>query len=176
MSAPRNLPSEVQYWNTVANEKRFSHPLCLEWLKRHVDSQAWILDFGCGYGRTVGELLHAGYENTIGVDFSFRMLARCRSEFPDLRLAQNSGQTIPIRSQSVNLVLLFAVLTCIPRDEDQLAAIKCSIMPGLTTLTARHRSLEIERASSHNATEGGTLLRICCPKTLFRRVSQPHDL
>src|SRR5271157_6400357 len=33
--------------------------------------------------------------------------------------SQNYGQTIPLQKHSVNLVILFAVLTCIPRNEDQ---------------------------------------------------------
>lgn len=121
MASSPELRAQIQYWDGVAGEKRFSHPLRLEWLRRHVGRQARILDLGCGYGRTLAELLSAGYENIVGVDFSFAMLARCRSEFPELRLVHNSGPTIPLMRHSVDLVLLFAVLTCIPRDEDQLA-------------------------------------------------------
>jgi len=123
MHLSKDARASVSYWDRVACEKRFSHPLHLEWLKRYTGPQARIVDFGCGYGRTLGELLHAGYENTIGVDFSFRMLTRCRSEFPGLRLVQNSGQTIPLRQDSVDVVLLLAVLTCIPSDEGQLELI-----------------------------------------------------
>lgn len=121
MQMSRGLPAQVRYWDRVANEKRFSHPLRMEWLARYINPQACILDFGCGYGRTLDELVSAGYENVVGVDFSFGMLTRCRSEFPPRRLIQNYGQTIPLRRHSVDLVLLFAVLTCIPRDEDQFA-------------------------------------------------------
>lgn len=121
MALPSELGAQIRYWDRVAGEKRFSHPLRLEWLRRYVGRQACILDLGCGYGRTLAELLSAGYENIVGVDFSFAMLARCRSEFPRLRLAHNFGQTIPLMRHSLDLVLLFAVLTCIPRDEDQLA-------------------------------------------------------
>jgi SAM-dependent methyltransferase len=113
--------AQVRYWDRVANEKRFSHPLRMEWLTRYIVPQACVLDFGCGYGRTLDHLLRAGYENAIGIDFSFQMLTRCRREFPGLRLIQSSGQAIPLRRHSADLALLFAVLTCIPRDKDQLA-------------------------------------------------------
>lgn len=119
MDPSRVIPAQVPYWDSVAGEKRFWHPLRLAWLTRHIGSTASILDFGCGYGRTLAELVRAGYKNVIGVDFSFRMLACCRSQLPDVNLVQNYGQTIPLRKHSVNLVLLFAVLTCIPRNEDQ---------------------------------------------------------
>src|SRR5208337_1567898 len=113
--------AQARYWDRVANKKRFSHPLRVEWLGRCIEPQACILDFGCGYGRTLEELVCAGYENVIGVDLSFGMLTRCRSEFTNRRLIQNNGQTIPLRRHSVDLVLVFAVLTCVPRDEDQVA-------------------------------------------------------
>jgi SAM-dependent methyltransferase len=113
------IPAQVSYWDSVAGEKRFWHPLRLAWLTRYIGSTARILDFGCGYGRTLADLVRAGYKNVIGVDFSFRMLACCRSQLPDVRLVQNYGQTIPLQKHSVDVVLLFAVLTCIPLDEEQ---------------------------------------------------------
>lgn len=68
--------------------------------------------------------MSAGYQNSIGLDSSSGMLARCRSDYPELRLIQNSGRTIPIQSESVDLVVAFAVFTSIPRDEDQLFALR----------------------------------------------------
>ena len=123
MHSSLDAPPQVRYWDRMAHEKRFSHPLRMEWLTRYTGPETSVLDFGCGYGRTLSQLLPAGRQNIIGLDFSFGMLARCRSEFPSLRLIQNSGQIIPLRQHSVDLVLLFAVLTCIPRDEDQLAVV-----------------------------------------------------
>lgn len=124
MDPSRIIPAQVPYWDSVAGEKRFFHPLRRAWLTRYIGSSARILDFGCGYGRTLAELLCAGHEDVIGVDFSFRMLTCCRSQLPDVRLIQNYGQTIPLQKHSVDLVLLFAVLTCIPRDEDQRALLR----------------------------------------------------
>lgn len=119
MNRPRIIPAQVPYWDRVAGEKRFSHPLRIEWLNRHAGPRTRILDFGCGQGRTITELLRGGYKNLIGMDFSFRMLKCCRSQLTDLKLIQNDGQTIPLQKHSVDLVLLFAVLTCIPLDEGQ---------------------------------------------------------
>jgi SAM-dependent methyltransferase len=120
-SAEGKYATGVRYWDSVAGEKHFSHPLRLSWLTGHTGLGARILDFGCGYGRTLAELLCAGYTDIIGADFSFKMLTCCRSQLPDVRLVQNYGQSIPLQKHSVDVVLLFAVLTCIPRDEDQLA-------------------------------------------------------
>lgn len=119
MVPSRVVQAQTHYWDRVAGEKRFSHPLHLAWLKRHIRPVTRILDFGCGYGRTLSDLIRAGYENVIGVDFSFGMLRCCRSRSPHVRLAQNDGQTIPLQQHSVDLVLLFAVLTCMPLNDDQ---------------------------------------------------------
>lgn len=61
------------------------------------------------------------------------MLKCCRSQPPDVTLVQNDGQTIPLQKHSVDLVLLFAVLTCIPLDEEQrdlLREIRRVLRPG----------------------------------------------
>lgn len=120
MSSPEEARPSVRYWDRVSNEKSFSHPLRIDWLRRYLDRAMRILDFGCGYGRILIELLRADYRNALGVDSSFGMLARGQSTAPGLMLLQNSGQTIPLRSHSIDLVLAFSVFTCIPRNEDQL--------------------------------------------------------
>ena len=119
-----NLASQIGYWDGVAGEKRFSHPLRLDWLARYLNNaekQACILDCGCGYGRTLAELWQAGYRNILGVDFSTGMLARCRSDQPEMQLVRNDGRSLPLRTGSVDVVLLFAVLTCMPESDQQRA-------------------------------------------------------
>jgi len=118
---PKILP-QTDYWNRVASEKCFSHPLRLEWLLQYLKylrPQARILDYGCGYGRLLNQLSEAGYGNAVGIDFSDKMLRQCRSQFPHLTLVQNDGLTLPFRDRAFDAVLLFAVLTCIPSDDDQ---------------------------------------------------------
>jgi len=112
--------SQVGYWDRVATEKRFSHPLRLDWLAKHATSHSWlILDYGCGYGRTLSELAAAGYQNLAGADFSEAMLSRAREEVPGAMLVRNDGHSLPFQTSSLDAVLLFAVLTCIPADEEQ---------------------------------------------------------
>ena len=114
-----NTAEQINYWNRVADQKHFSHPLRLVWLARYADQQARIVDFGCGYGRTLTELSQAGYENVFGVDFSEAMLARSRVQIPGLKLVRNDGHRLPFKDDSLDAVLLFAVLTCIPDDQSQ---------------------------------------------------------
>ena len=112
---------QSSYWDRVAAEKCFSHPLRVNWLTQRLSPEARILDCGCGYGRTLGDLHQAGYHNLAGLDFSEGMLRRCRSEIPDAAVLRNDGQSLPIKTSSVDAVLLFAVLTCIPVDDQQCA-------------------------------------------------------
>jgi ubiquinone/menaquinone biosynthesis C-methylase UbiE len=79
------------------------------------------------------ELSQAGYQNLVGVDFSAGMLARCRLEHPCVLLLQNDGQTLPLLTGSIDVALLFAVLTCIPNgieQERQLAEVSRVLRPG----------------------------------------------
>lgn len=112
--------SQISYWDRVAHEKCFSHPLRVDWLARYLTNpEARILDYGCGYGRTLAELSRAGYTRVVGTDFSQAMLGRARREVPHSMLVRNDGWALPVKSESIDAVLLFAVLTCIPDDNDQ---------------------------------------------------------
>ncbi len=111
--------SQISYWDRVAHQKRFSHPLRLDWLARYLNADSRILDYGCGYGRTLAELSRAGYTRVVGTDFSEAMLGRARREVPGSVLVRNDGSALPFKSESIEAVLLFAVLTCIPDDNDQ---------------------------------------------------------
>lgn len=113
--------SQAKYWDGVANAKTFSHPVRLDWLREYLKTEACILDYGCGYGRTLAELSRAGYTSIVGMDFSERMLTRCRVDVSTARLIRNDGVGIPLQSESVDAVLLFAVLTCIPDSGEQRA-------------------------------------------------------
>ena len=117
----QDTPSQIRYWNRVAPQKLFSHPLRADWLTDHLPLSARIVDIGCGYGRTLLQLLEAGFTNCVGMDFSAGMLDRCRHEVPDAALVQNDGHGMPLQQASADAVLLFAVLTCVPGDAEQLA-------------------------------------------------------
>jgi SAM-dependent methyltransferase len=119
----RDITSQADYWNRVADEKRFSHPLRHRWLYRYAAPGALILDYGCGYGRTLEELSAAGYLKVVGVDSSSRMLARSRKALPHQSLALTDGRTLPFKDEAFGAVLLFATLTCIPLDADQRALV-----------------------------------------------------
>jgi SAM-dependent methyltransferase len=103
----------------VADEKTFTHPLDTDYLQRVLPPSSTILDVGCGYGRTCRQLRDLGYTKAIGLDTSSGMVAAGRRRHPDLDLRHLEAPTLPVPDASVDGVLLLAVLTCIPGDEDQ---------------------------------------------------------
>jgi len=117
------LDRQTEYWDRVAEEKEFLHPLDAGVLRSLVPETARLLDFGCGYGRTCADLAALGYENVVGVDVSQGMIARGRRLHPgaDLRLLEGDG--LPLAAGSFDAVLLFAVLTCVPTDDGQRALV-----------------------------------------------------
>lgn len=110
---------QKEYWDSVSDTKVFSTPFQIEEFSKHVEKNQNIVDVGCGYGRTLKELYNYGYKNLIGIDFSKGMIERGRKELPnvDFRVKENSKIDMP--DNSVDAVILFAVLTCIIKNEEQ---------------------------------------------------------
>ena len=106
------------YWSHVAATKRFSHPVRLETLERYLRRDAPLLDLGCGYGRTTSQLWVGGWRGVVGADTAPGMIAEGRSRFPHLDLRCIEPGRLPFSDGAFEAVLLLAVLTCIPRDDD----------------------------------------------------------
>jgi len=122
-----------EYWNEVANKKEFTTPFQPELFLTHVDRDAVILDYGCGYGRTLSELRGYGYKNLHGVDFSEEMIKRAKSNDSEIDFQVIQSGKLPFPNHSLDAVLLFAVLTCVHKDEEQnaiLNEIKRVLKPG----------------------------------------------
>ena len=94
---------------------------------------ARLLDYGCGYGRTLAELRDAGWRNALGVDFSGEMIARGRAEHPDLDLRRIDRVRLGEADGAFDVALLFAVLTTIPDEAEQdavMAELRRLVRPG----------------------------------------------
>jgi SAM-dependent methyltransferase len=114
-----DLDTQTSYWNAVAAAKTFTHPLHMPWLNG-VDRNAAILDYGCGYGRTMQALKHEGFSNLAGIDSSPEMIARARTLNPDLHFSVlDAPPALALPDASIDVVVLFAVLTCIPSNGAQ---------------------------------------------------------
>jgi SAM-dependent methyltransferase len=119
-----DINNQRQYWDSVAWEKSFTHPLNLDVLRNTMPADGRILDYGCGYGRTVNELLDHGYPNVVGIDSSPLMIERGRRMYPHLNLQVLPDSGLTYEDQSFDAILLFAVLTCIPTNEGQQKLLK----------------------------------------------------
>ncbi|MEU6375213.1 class I SAM-dependent methyltransferase [Streptomyces sp. NPDC046909] len=114
-----DLDSQIPYWDAAAAAKKFTHPLHPPWLDG-ISRHTAILDYGCGYGRSMEELEQHGFGNLTGVDASPEMINRARRLHPTLRFAAlDAPPALPHPDASFDVALLFAVLTCIPGDEAQ---------------------------------------------------------
>lgn len=118
-----NLDHQYNYWNTAGAEKSFQHPVNLERVGQWLTKDSRVLDYGCGYGRCLGELFRAGFRNLIGFDFSPAMITAARARFPEISFEVVQSSTIPLADASVDGALLFSVLTCMPTDDGQRALI-----------------------------------------------------
>ncbi len=110
---------QKNYWNDVAETKTFTTPFQSKEFEKYVSKNAIIIDVGCGYGRTLNELSALGYKNLTGFDFSKEMIKRGIATFPQLNLNTMVAGHIPADDNSVDAVILFAVLTCISNNDDQ---------------------------------------------------------
>lgn len=123
---------QKDYWNSVAEIKYFTTPFQKESFIQYVQKEDLILDIGCGYGRTLNELYQNQYHNLVGIDFSKGMIERGKEQFPYLDLRVKETDRIDFPDQSIDAVILFAVLTCIRTNEEQeqlIAEIKRILKP-----------------------------------------------
>ncbi len=111
--------NQNEYWNSVAEEKKFTTVLDVELFSKYVSKDCKILDVGCGYGRILNELAVAGFTDLTGVDSAENMIKRGLREYPNLNLVANPDGELPFEENTFDAVILFGVLTCVPDNESQ---------------------------------------------------------
>lgn len=117
------LNRQIKYWDSVAGRKKFTHPLNTRSFQELVPKGSSILDIGCGYGRLCQTLYESGYTDVIGIDMSPQMIREGINQFPHLNLKCLALENMPVEENSFDVIILFAVLTCIPTDKGQLKLI-----------------------------------------------------
>jgi SAM-dependent methyltransferase len=119
-----DLDRQFDYWNRIGPGKSFGHPVNFKRLSQWLSPGSRILDLGCGYGRALGLLFDSGYHNLIGFDPAPAMVAMARQRFPTITFdVLNSPPHLPLPGASVDAILLFSVLTCVPTDNGQQAIV-----------------------------------------------------
>ncbi len=130
---PAKNISQKAYWDSVAPVKTFTLEPNFALIEKFTGRESFVLDYGCGYGRTLDKLYRAGYKNTLGLDFSGAMIRRGKMLFPHLQLKKTDGRHTNLPDASVDMVLLFALLTCVVEDDVQqelMAEFKRILKPG----------------------------------------------
>jgi SAM-dependent methyltransferase len=110
---------QKSYWNNAAAVKEFTTPFQMDIFQKYVNKGAYILDIGCGYGRTLNELYKNGYKNSVGTDFSQKMIERGKSLYPHLYFEIMENGKINYSENTFDAIILLAVLTCIKTNEEQ---------------------------------------------------------
>lgn len=129
-----HAPDDLRrYWAEQCKDKTFTSDFNLDVFSAHVPKEARILDFGCGYGRTLAELAEAGFTDLTGIDFAPTLIERGKAEHPDLNLVAYPGGPLPFADNEFDAALLLAVLTCMPATKTQaetLLELKRVLKPG----------------------------------------------
>jgi len=120
----QHIDHQTDYWNRVGLNKPFSHFINFQRLSTCVGPDAQLLDYGCGYGRLLASLRDRGYQHLIGADPAEHLVAAARARVPQAAFhVLPHPPRLELPDASVDGVLLFGVLTCIPTDEGQRAAV-----------------------------------------------------
>jgi SAM-dependent methyltransferase len=124
---------QVAYWDAAATSKTFHHPVHFPWLD-NLNRGSRILDYGCGYGRIMALLHQHGFTNLTGVDASRGMIAQARLRNPEFEfLILDAPPRLIATTASFDVVMLFAVLCCMPGDDAQrtlIAELRRVLKPG----------------------------------------------
>jgi ubiquinone/menaquinone biosynthesis C-methylase UbiE len=127
------LSNQVDYWDSVATKKTFHSPFDFSVLEGFKPSLP-ILDYGCGQGRILRQLSDRGFLNLHGVDSSHKMITLAETSLSNINLIElDSPPTTPFPDEYFAFVVLFSVLTCIPRKESQrqlISEMKRVLAPG----------------------------------------------
>ncbi|CAN1516237.1 AdoMet_MTases domain containing protein [Flavobacteriaceae bacterium] len=147
-----DLDNQKEYWNSVAEIKTFTHPIDIELLNRFFKKQSVIIDFGCGYGRIVKQLTDLGFENVLGYDTSKELITRGIQENNLSLFHIENPVELTLDANSVDCILLFAVLTCIPSNDGQeklidllLSKLKKDGIIYISDYYLQEKSVEVER-------------------------------
>ncbi|MAF20053.1 MAG: hypothetical protein CMI55_00010 [Parcubacteria group bacterium] len=114
--------TEISFFDTYSEEKHYYDAFFPETNKMIIDffeskcnviPGALIADVGCGSGTFTNILNERGY-HSVGVDLSQGMLRSGRHQFPDIQFIAGDAECLPFASDSLDSVLLSAMLHHLP--------------------------------------------------------------
>jgi|EP00670_Eutreptiella_braarudii_P003005 SAM-dependent methyltransferase len=127
-SSPRKAPDverdQKDYWSLNAPTCAFSTPFHMDAFCQQVPFEKKVLDYGCGYGRTLMELSKAGFTDLHGVDFCPEMIDRAKmQQIPRVELMVKKGRRTTYDIASFDAIILLNTLSCIMPNSEQLRLI-----------------------------------------------------
>jgi ubiquinone/menaquinone biosynthesis C-methylase UbiE len=115
------LASVLDPRDTVGKKNKYIDYIQKEALRLALrnDSSATALDFGCGTGR-ICRFLSTRLKKVIGIDITLEMLAVAGKECasPNVCYAQFDGTTLPIKDNTIGLIVSIGVLQYIVPEKD----------------------------------------------------------
>lgn len=94
-------PFQIEEFETYCNKKTFP-----------------ILDVGCGYGRILKKLEHAGYRNLHGIDNSEIQISRAKAQTKYSRYSIGDALRLPFNAHSFNTIISFGLINNIIKSSD----------------------------------------------------------
>lgn len=79
--------------------------------------EAYILDFGCGFGQNLLALKKDGYNNIVGVDIEKSVIEFCKSKGLDVKDSSNLNEFIKLNQNQFDFVIMSHALEHFPKNE-----------------------------------------------------------
>ncbi len=92
----------------MASSARFTHPVNQNWVQTYCRKQDEILDYGCGYGRTLLQLENVRYKDLTGIELRHHRLEWLEVLIFPLEIIKR--RIIPVRTMSGRPVNSFQVI------------------------------------------------------------------
>lgn len=111
--------SQEKYWDETAGKKEFTIEFKPELFAKYVTPESRVLDFGCGYARTLLELHNSGYRQLYGIDISSQMLKIASKKLQQAEFVRRADLTVPYPDDFFDATILLGTLTAIFGNDKQ---------------------------------------------------------
>ncbi|OGW29171.1 MAG: hypothetical protein A2X59_08140 [Nitrospirae bacterium GWC2_42_7] len=116
-------------WGRTGWNRTLPRQKLLERLPEEVHRKV-ILEIGCGGASTLYDVYGETIEKYIGLDLSFNACRLAKRLFPKGLIIQASAESLPLKTESVDLIVAYGVLHHLPHHEQQLTVFLPILKPG----------------------------------------------
>ncbi len=118
------------YWAEIADQNQTEKQI--QFLKKHVTTNSYVLDVACGTGRHIIPLSQMGY-CIVGIDVSISLLKIAKKRFNQIELVRGDMRFLPFKtagfSATISMDTSFGYLPSKQDDKTALAEIKRTLIP-----------------------------------------------